>query len=92
MWHAMGRRGEWFNIDCLTYPLRIQLGGSQFCAGGCMGIADTGTSLLVGPPDEITKINKQLGGKAEQGVVSWGGGGNVLCAMAGCSLTRLSGA
>lgn len=47
------RRGFWqFKVDGAQVD-----GGEPFCPGGCQAIADTGTSLLVGPPEVIDQIN-----------------------------------
>jgi cathepsin D len=43
----------------------INIGGipSFSCFFGCQAIADTGTSLFIGPPDEVAKLNTDLGFK-----------------------------
>ena len=49
----MTRRGYWqIEMDSVKVP-----GASGSCKGGCKAIADSGTSLLVGPSDEVAAIN-----------------------------------
>lgn len=49
----MTRRGYWqIAMDSVKVP-----GTSGTCKDGCKAIADSGTSLLVGPSDEVAAIN-----------------------------------
>ena len=52
-----------------TYPTRVTAGTVTVCPNGCDAIADTGTSLLVGPNDEVDKLNKLIGAHQEEDVV-----------------------
>jgi cathepsin D len=57
-WVPLTRDGYWqFNMDSLA------VGGTSYCSN-CKAIADTGTSLLVGPTAMTDKINAQIGAKA----------------------------
>ena len=54
------RRAYWqFDLDAIN----ITGSAPNACKGGCQAIADSGTSLLVGPTEEIAKINAAIGAK-----------------------------
>ena len=56
----MTRRAYWqFDLDAIN----ITGTNADPCKGGCQAIADSGTSLLVGPTEEIAKINAAIGAK-----------------------------
>ncbi|KAK3795677.1 hypothetical protein RRG08_055194 [Elysia crispata] len=53
------KKGYWqFKMD------RINVKGEELtlCRNGCQAIADTGTSLIVGPGREVSELNRKLGG------------------------------
>jgi phytepsin len=56
VWAPVTKKGYWqFKLD------GIKIGSDDMCPKGCNAIADTGTSLLVGPSEEVARINQAIG-------------------------------
>lgn len=56
---SVSRQGYWqFAMDEVNVVGKTK---GTFCSGGCQAICDTGTSLIVGPTDEIQKIQNLIG-------------------------------
>jgi len=57
VWVPVMSKSYWlFQMD------QVSVGGQLAgCKGGCKAIADTGTSLIAGPKDEIRKIQATIG-------------------------------
>lgn len=59
-WVDVSRKAYWqFSVDSMQLSNDVE---GSFCEGGCQMIADTGTSLIAGPVDEVKKLNTLLGG------------------------------
>jgi cathepsin D len=60
-WAQVTREGYWqFRMD----QVRIATGAGHVqtvCSGGCQAIADTGTSLIIGPTADVEKIQTAIG-------------------------------
>ncbi|KAK9498740.1 hypothetical protein O3M35_003307 [Rhynocoris fuscipes] len=60
----LSKEGYWqFNLDRVTVP-----NGVDACSEGCQAVADTGTSLIIGPTKQVNDINTKIGAQVVSGI------------------------
>lgn len=61
-------KGYWqFHVDGIKSVSSAATSPALLCKAGCEAIADTGTSLITGPTEEVDALNKYLGGTKTEG-------------------------
>ncbi|KAM9336603.1 pepsin A-like [Symphorus nematophorus] len=62
-WIPLSSQRYWqITVDSITANGQVVA-----CNGGCQAIVDTGTSLIIGPQSDISRINNMLGANTQQG-------------------------
>ena len=59
----MTKKGFWqFTIDRIAVNGWAGSMGTSVCQGGCQAVADTGTTFIAGPSNQVRRLNQALGG------------------------------